>query len=91
MADGVTSSELARAKQGYLQQQQVARTNDAVLAAMLTENVFVDRTMTFYAELEKRINALSPEQVLEALRKYLDPKRLVVVDAGDFAVKAAAK
>jgi zinc protease len=91
LADGVTAAELARAKQGYLQQQQVARTNDAVLAAMLTENVFVDRTMTFYAELEKRINALSPEQVLEALRKYIDPKRLVVVDAGDFAVKAAAK
>ena len=25
-----------------------------------------------------------PEQVLEALRKYIDPKRLVVVIAGDF-------
>ncbi len=45
LADGVTAAELARAKQGYLQQQQVARTNDAVLAAMLTENVYVDRTM----------------------------------------------
>ena len=29
LADGVTPEELARAKQGYLQQQQVARTSDA--------------------------------------------------------------
>jgi zinc protease len=90
LADGVTAAELARAKQGYLQQQQVARTNDAALAAMLAENLFVDRTMAFYAELEKRINALTPEQVLEAFRKYVEPKRLVVVDAGDFAAKASA-
>ncbi|MEX0677650.1 MAG: pitrilysin family protein [Pirellulales bacterium] len=90
LADGVTAAELARAKQGYLQQQQVARTNDAALAGMLSQNLFVDRTMAFYGELENRISALSPEQVLEALRKYVDPKRLVVVDAGDFAGKAAA-
>ncbi|MCH8923721.1 MAG: insulinase family protein [Planctomycetes bacterium] len=90
LADGVTAAELARAKQGYLQRQQVAWTNDGVLAAMLAENLFVDRTMAFYGELEKRINALSPEQVLVALRKYIDPKRLVVVDAGDFAKEASA-
>jgi zinc protease len=90
LADGVTAAELARAKQGYLQQQQVSRTNDAVLAAMLSENLYVDRTMEFYAELEKRINALTPEQVLAALKKYIDPKRLVIVDAGDFAKDASA-
>jgi zinc protease len=80
----VTAAELARAKQGYLQQQQVARTNDGALAAVLADNLFVDRTMAYYGELEKRINALTPEQVLEAFRKYIDPKRLVVIDAGDF-------
>ncbi len=85
LADGVTAAELARAKQGYLQQQQVSRTNDGVLTAMFTENLYVDRTMEFYSELEKRITALSPEQVLEVLRKYIDPKKLVIVDAGDFA------
>jgi zinc protease len=90
LADGVTAAELARAKQGYLQQQQVARTNDSTLTAMLCENLFVDRTMEFYAELEKRITALMPEQVHEALRKYIDPKRLVIVDAGDFAGKSSA-
>ncbi len=95
LADGVTAAELARAKQGYLQQQQVSRTNDGVLAAMFIENLFVDRTMDYYSELEKRITALTPEQVLEGLRKYIDPKKLVIVDAGDFGkakeTEAAAK
>jgi zinc protease len=90
LADGVTAAELARAKQGYLQQQQVSRTNDAVLTSMFTQNLHVDRTMAFYSELEKRINALTPEQVVETLRKYIDPKKLVIVDAGDFAKANAA-
>jgi zinc protease len=47
--------------------------------------------MAFYSELEKRINALTPEQVLESLKKYIDPKKLVIVDAGDFKEQASAK
>jgi len=90
LAEGVTASELARAKQGYLQQQHVSRTNDAVLVSMLTDNLYVDRTMAYYGELEKRINALTPDQVAEALRKYIDPKKLVIVDAGDFKKEESA-
>ena len=41
--------------------------------------------MAYYADLEKKINALTPADVLAALKKYIDPKKLVVVDAGDFA------
>ncbi len=89
LADGVTASELARAKQGYLQQQQVSRTNDGVLTMLITKNLEADRTMAFYTDLEKRINALTPEQVADALKKYIDPSRFVIVDAGDFKEEAA--
>jgi len=93
LKDGVTPDELQRAKQGYLQQQQVARTSDAGLASTLAENLFVGRTMAFVGELEKKIADLKPEQVHAALKKRIDPKRLVIVDAGDFeaAKKAAAE
>jgi zinc protease len=43
--------------------------------------------MVFEAEVEKQINSLTPEQVNAALRKYIDPKKLVVVTAGDFETK----
>jgi zinc protease len=89
LAEGVTDEELARAKQGYLQQEQVARTNDAALAGILSDLLFTDRTMQYYADLEAKIAAVSREQVVEALRRYIDPKKLVIVDAGDFTAGKA--
>ena len=84
LRDGVTAAELKRAKDGYLKQLEVSRTNDPALAASLAENLFIGRTMQFQADLESRIKALSEEEVNAALRKYLDPKQLSVVTAGDF-------
>jgi zinc protease len=73
-----------------LQQEQVGRTNDGALAGILAELLYVDRTMKYYAQLETTIGQLSPKQVVEALRKFIDPKKLVIVDAGDFSGKQAA-
>ncbi|HEX6984758.1 MAG TPA: insulinase family protein, partial [Planctomycetaceae bacterium] len=85
LAEGVTEQELAAAKQGYLQKQQVNRADDATLAQTLAENLEAGRTMAFYAGLEEKIAALTPQQVVEALRKHVDPERFVTVVAGDFA------
>jgi zinc protease len=90
LKDGTTPAELQQAKQGYLQQQQVNRTSDSSLARTLVECLYVDRTMAFYADLEKRIDGLSPAAVLAALKKHVDPKKLVVVDAGDFTAGSSA-
>jgi zinc protease len=85
--DGVTADELARAKQGHLQAQKVGRSNDAALAGLLSNLRHLDRTMAYEAELEKKIAALTPEQVNAALQKHIDPKKLVIVTAGDFEAK----
>ncbi|MGC1275540.1 MAG: pitrilysin family protein [Planctomycetaceae bacterium] len=82
--EGVTDEELAAAKQGYLQKQQVNRADDATLAQTLAENLEADRTMSFYADLENQITALTPDQVVDALRKHIDPEKFVLVVAGDF-------
>ena len=86
---GVTADELVRARKGYLQQQEVGRSSDGNLTAILTDNVFAGRTMQYYVDLEKKINAQTPDSVLKALVKYVNPQRLVVIVAGDFAAKAA--
>jgi zinc protease len=85
--EGVTKAELDRAKTGYLQQQSVMRTNDSMLANLITNNLFIGRTMSFQADLEQKIKALTPEVVNAALRKHLDPKRLSTITAGDFNKK----
>lgn len=82
--DGVKPDELARAKRGYIEEQKVHRTHDGALAAVLAETLYVDRTMAYYADLESKIDALTPDDVLAALQKYLEPKRLSSVEAGDF-------
>ena len=43
--------------------------------------------MTYYADLEKKIAALTPEELGEAFRKYIKPDKLVVIRAGDFKGK----
>jgi zinc protease len=87
--DGITEEELEQAKQGYLQAQMVRRTNDGALMGLLSELSHADRTMQFQADLEKRIQSLTPDQVLAAIRKHIDPKRLVVISAGDFDASGA--
>ena len=84
LRDGVTAEELKRAKDGYLQQLEVSRTNDNMLASSLAENLYIGRTMQFQADLERRSRRLTVEAVNAALRKYIDPKQLSVVTAGDF-------
>ncbi len=85
LKDGVTEQELADAKQGYLQAQKVSRADDSELSQTIAENLHYDRTMDYYADLEKKINALTPQQVVEALRKHVDRDTFVTVVAGDFA------
>ncbi|HEY6227032.1 MAG TPA: insulinase family protein, partial [Verrucomicrobiae bacterium] len=87
LRDGVTKEELENARQGYLQGQKVARASDVALAGILTNFRHLGRTMAFEADVEKRINGLTVEQVNAALRKYIDPKKLVIVTAGDFETK----
>jgi zinc protease len=89
LRDGVTPDELEKAKQGHLQAQKVSRANDAALAGLLSNLRHAGRTMTYEAELEKKIEALTPEQIQAAMKKHIEPTRLVIVTAGDFEVTSA--
>jgi zinc protease len=90
LRDGVTTEELARAKQGFLEAQKVRRTTDGALAGLLSDLSYVGRTMAYQAELEAKIDDLTPDQVVAAVRNHLDPQKLVIVTAGDFETKAEA-
>jgi zinc protease len=87
---GVTAKEVEQAKQGLLQSRQVGRSNDEALADKLAELLYQERTMVFDEGLEKEIAKLTPDDVNAALKKHLDPKRLVVVTAGDRKAAASA-
>jgi zinc protease len=90
LKDGFTPEEIAAAKSGYLQSRLVQRAQDNALAGRLANYLFVNRTLAWDADLEQKISALTPEQITAAMRKHLDPAKITIVKAGDFA-KAAAK
>jgi zinc protease len=87
LRDGVTAEELTKAKEGFLQAQKVGRANDNALAGLLSNLRYLGRTMNYEAGVESKIADLTAEQVNAALRKHVDPKKLVIVTAGDFPAK----
>ena len=82
--NGITAEELEAAKAGYLQEQQVQRTEDRAIVQTLEAYAFIGRDMTFVAEFEDKISKLTVEEVNAALKKHIDPQRLFIVQAGDF-------
>lgn len=90
--DGVTAEEVKAAKSAMLQEKQVERSQDGMLANRLAQYLTKKegRTFAYDADLIKKIDALTPQQVNAALKKYLNYDKLVMVQAGDFE-KAAKK
>jgi zinc protease len=89
--DGFTAEQLQDAKSGILQARRLARAQDGALAATLASQLEVGRTMAFSAEIDAKIEALTLDQANAALRKYVDPEKLVTAVAGDFGKTTAAK
>jgi zinc protease len=84
LREGFGADEVAAAKKGLLEARYLARTQDGALAERLSRYLFVDRTFAWDIDLERRIAALTPDAVRDALRRHLDLARLAVTKAGDF-------
>jgi zinc protease len=84
LANGPSPEELADGQKAYLEALKVGRTTDAALAGQIISNLQLGRKFDHTREMEKRIAALTPEDVRTAFRKHIDPKKLVIIRAGDF-------
>jgi zinc protease len=84
LKDGFTAEEVAAAKSGYLQSRQVSRAQDNELANRLNNYLFIGRTLAFDADLDAKLQALTPEQIIAAMRRHIDPAKMTIIKAGDF-------
>ena len=91
LASGFTDKEIAEAKSGWLQSQEQSRAQDHELVARLGRNAQAGRTMAFQGELDQRVAALTGDQILAALKKYLVPAEITMVKAGDFKKAEGAR
>ncbi|MCS7080330.1 MAG: insulinase family protein [Chloracidobacterium sp.] len=83
--EGFTLKEVEVAKAGYLQERQVARAQDRELAPGLVNYRYLGRRLTWEADFEAKIKALTPEQVSAAFAKYISYDKMSRFKAGDFA------
>lgn len=91
LKDGFQQKEMDADRAGWLQSQQVRRAEDASLAQMLASHDLDDRTMAWDDQLEKRVTALTPDDVVAAFRRNIDASRVSIVKAGDFKKASGTK
>ncbi|HYD53038.1 MAG TPA: pitrilysin family protein [Gemmatimonadaceae bacterium] len=85
VTEGFTADEVATAKKSWLQQVAQGRANDDELVSTLVARRFANRTLVYDEKLEAQVEALTVEQINAAAKKHIDPKKTVIVRAGDFA------
>ena len=85
LKDGFTAAEVASAKSGILQSRAQNRAQDGTLAAAWASNLFLGRTFAWSKDFEDKVTALTPAEIVAALRKHLDPAKITIVKAGDFS------
>jgi zinc protease len=87
LKDGFTQEELDFARKTWLQGEEAQRQEDRAIAGWLNSSLYLGRSVLFEAELEAKVKALKLDEVNAALRRHLDPAKLVIVKAGDFTKK----
>ena len=90
LKDGFTPAEVASAKSGALQQRLQSRAQDGSLASGWASNLDLDRTFAWSKQFEDKLAALKPEDLLAAMKKHVDPNKITIIKAGDFAKEAKA-
>jgi zinc protease len=83
--DGFTAKELQDAKSGLAQARRLSLAQDRNVATALAAQLDANRTMAYTAGVDKAIESVTLEQANAAFRKYVDPSKLVLIYAGDFA------
>lgn len=70
-----------------MQSRQVSIAQDNSLASTLNSYSYYGEPIAYWQKLQDAYTSLTTKQVNDAMRKYLDPAKVNMVKAGDFAKK----
>lgn len=90
LSEGYAADELAMGKQSWATSRQVGRSDDGQLLGRLLGLMHIGRTMTWDADLEAKVQALTMEQVRDAMQRHFAADKMAFMLAGDFARAAQA-
>jgi len=84
---GVNDKELADAKKSYAKVWEGRIAEDDFVLGELNQGLFLGRTLTYWQDLNAKIEKLTVADVNAAVKKFIDPDKLAKVRAGDLAKK----
>jgi zinc protease len=84
LKDCFTADEVERAKKTWLDEQMQGRSEEYRVASILRERELWGRTLQWDAKREAAVAALTPQQVNDAFKRYVDPSVVSIVKGGDF-------
>ncbi|MEM1082416.1 MAG: pitrilysin family protein, partial [Pseudomonadota bacterium] len=87
ITDGFTEDELESGRTGFLQQRVLSRSDDAALASLLSNSLYLDRDLFYEADMDQRFADVSLEDVNAAVRRWLKPEDMSVAIAGDLTAE----
>jgi zinc protease len=79
---GVTEAELAHSKETWVKAQDTALSNDSVVTNLLATQAYQGRTTKEDAALRAKVAAVTVADCARVAKQYLQPAKLIVVDAG---------
>ncbi|MCW3073103.1 MAG: peptidase [Flaviaesturariibacter sp.] len=81
---GFTRDELQKSVSSWLEQNKTSLGENAFLANQIRMYMRDERSLDDFTDQENKIKALNLEAVNNALRKYFDPQKLIMIYGGDF-------
>ncbi len=84
LKEGFTADEVEKAKKTWLDQHLQERTEEGRVASILRERERWGRTLQWDAKREAAVTALTPQQVNDAFKRFVDPSAVSFVKGGDF-------
>jgi len=84
ISEPVTSEELADSQANYIGRLPLSLESNGGVASALLNLERYSLGLDYFLRYPDLIRAITPEVILEAVRKYLDPDRLAIATAGSF-------
>lgn len=85
----IAPDELQRGRDSWIKSQDTSLSNDNAVVGMLRNQLYRGRTTAWTKALRAKIAALTPADIERVAKKYLQPSKLVIIDAGDVAKQNA--
>ncbi|MBP9791092.1 MAG: insulinase family protein, partial [Bacteroidia bacterium] len=84
ISEGFTEAELKDAISGFIQSRGKNRSDDGYLVNRLNDYLNLNRTLLWDDSLDKTVSTLTPSTVNAAMKKWITPGDITIVQAGDF-------